>query len=273
MANNMSFLPDDYLARRKDRRTNLICMTLFVIVMGGVVGAYYVTDRKRAEIRDRHQEVSAEFQKAAERIEQVNELQKRKKEMVRKAKITAVLIERVPRSIIMAELINNMPTSLSLTELELETKIVRAQPTARTALEKAKEQAKKKALAGKDSLKEEELKVQPTVVEMRMQGLAPTDVQVAQFMTALQRSELFEDVSLIFSEHTQIEKEPMRKFRIDMVLNQEMKADDLSPKRVRRELKQNPMANTVQIDPTGQFVPPKVDEKTTASVPVDNEDR
>ena len=33
MSNNSSFLPDDYLDQRADRRTNLISLVLFAVVM------------------------------------------------------------------------------------------------------------------------------------------------------------------------------------------------------------------------------------------------
>ena len=53
---------------------------------------------------------------AAQRIEQFNQLQGQKEKMLRKAKVTSVLIERIPRSVILAELINHMPGTLSLLE-------------------------------------------------------------------------------------------------------------------------------------------------------------
>lgn len=265
MPKNMSFLPQDYLAKRMDRRTNLICMSLFVVVMGAVVGGYFVTDRNRTEMRQRHKEIGEKYQEAAQRIEQVNELHKRRKEMVRKAKITSVLIERVPRSVVMAELINNMPPALSLTELKMETKVVKQAPTARTALEKAKRKAKKTSLNKKEDLRSEEPAVTPTKVNLSLVGLAQTDVQVAQYMAALDRAVMFEEVNLVFSEQIKVQDEALRKFRVELTLNQDIKADELAPKRVERYLKHNPMSGSVQINASGRFVP--ANQPTTASAP------
>ena len=40
-----SFLPDDYLAHQAEKRTNVISLTLFVVVMFAVFGAFLVTNR------------------------------------------------------------------------------------------------------------------------------------------------------------------------------------------------------------------------------------
>ena len=34
---NMSFLPDDYVEQRIERRTNVICLLLFVVVAAGIL--------------------------------------------------------------------------------------------------------------------------------------------------------------------------------------------------------------------------------------------
>ena len=143
---NTSFLPEDYVEKKTQRRTNLISISLFVIVMGFIIGAFVVTDRQRVEVAQLQQQVNKEFEEAAKRLEQLNDLQARKQEMIRKARITAMLIERLPRSLILADLINQMPTTLSLLELELQTKVIRVntRKIATTALEKAKQKQKNK---------------------------------------------------------------------------------------------------------------------------------
>jgi hypothetical protein len=41
-----SFLPHDYLARKADRRTDVVCLSLFTVVLFGVVSAFFVTNRQ-----------------------------------------------------------------------------------------------------------------------------------------------------------------------------------------------------------------------------------
>lgn len=250
-----SFLPEDYVERKTQRRTNVISLTLFVVVMTGIIGAFLVTDRQRAEIYAHQQQVNSEFQEAAKRLEQLDHLQKRKEQMLRKARVTAVLIERVPRSLILAELINRMPTTLSLLELELKTKAVRTPPSAATQLQKVKQDSRRIAQNKKDA--SGEVEIPDSLATLRLVGVAPTDVQVAQFMTALSRSPMFKDVNLAFSEEVNLgEDQLMRKFRIDLTLNQDLNIQDIEPTMVQRRPNKNPMSNTVQIDAAGKLVIP-----------------
>lgn len=251
MATDTNFLPEDYVEKKTQRRTNLISLSLFVVVMTAIIGAFLVTDRQWVEVARKQSKINAQYEEAAKRLEQLDNLQARKDQMLRKAKVTGVLIERIPRSFILAELINQMPSTLSLLELELQTKAVRKKRRRRatTSMEQAK--------ADSGGNAESEPKIQKSEATMRLVGVAPTDVQVAQFMTSLSRSTMFTDVNLAFSEEVKMgDDHLMRKFRIDMKLNQDITPEQLEPKLVQRRLNQNPMSNTIQIDATGQLVVP-----------------
>ena len=54
----------------------------------------------------------------------------------------------------------------------------------------------------------------------------------------------------------------MREFRIVMKIDQGVDIDQMEPTRVKRELKQDPMADTVQINANGEFVVPSSDTQT-----------
>ncbi len=250
---DMSFLPEDYLEKRLQRRTNLICVSLFVVVMAAVVAAALVTDRQRTEVRALQEKVNNDFAEAAKRLEQLETLQARKQQMMNKARVTATLLERVPRSLILSELTNLMPATLSLTELGLETRVVRAsQSLSMTALEKAKAAAR----ANGDADAPPEIVVPETEVLMQLEGTAPTDVEVAQFMAALGQCPLFKDVNLAFSEEVTLDERNQRRFRVDLALNQDIDLKRFEPARVARNgagndagLKINPMGKTVNIAP------------------------
>ena len=237
---NTSFLPEDYLQNRIHRRTNLICLTLFVIVMAGVVGAFLVTNQQRAEVLRQQQQVDEAFENAAARLEQLKELQDRKQRMLQKAKVTAMLLERVPRSNILAELINQMPDLVSLVNLELETKVDKTKRhKSRTSLDAAKQKARRQRGRGKQAAAPVAAapKIVPTQVIITLTGTAATDVDVAEYMTSLGRSPLFEMVNLLFSEQILIDDEPVRKFKVEMLLNQTLPMNDFEPKLVKRSLR------------------------------------
>lgn len=243
---NTSFLPEDYIERKIQRRTSLFSLVLFTLVMGGVLAAYMVTDRQRTEARADLEAMNAKYAEAARRIEQLDQLQQRKQRMMQKAKVTSVLVERVPRPLIFSELINNMPISMGLLEIELSTRVLPPKIVPQTAIEKAKLDAA--ANAGKDSLMTPEVEIKPTESTLQVIGVGPTDVTVAQFMTTLGKSPVFRDVNLAYSEEITIDGQNMRKFRIEMTLNPQIDVQKIEPLMVKRELKQNPMAGTLNFD-------------------------
>lgn len=252
MPKDMSFLPEDYLQKRIARRTNVICLVLFVVVMGGIVATDFISRRQFGDIRKLHVKINNEYEEAARRLDQLEQLQEQRKAMIHKANVTTALVERVPRTILLAEMINHMPASLSLLEMNLETKELRNTARPRTSIERAKQQRQQKKLA-----KVEEVQVPKTEMKVGLIGVAPTDVEVAQFMTSLSLHPLFDDINLQFSEQTAIDDQPMRKFRVEMVINQDHDTKAMEPTMVRRGLQGNPMSDVIQFDETGQQVAPE----------------
>ena len=228
---NMSFLPEDYLNSRIELRSNMICLILFVVVLASIVGAYFVTNRQRAEVESQHAVINARYREAAERITQVDELHARKQDMMNKARITAKLVEPVPRTLILSEMINHMPRRLSLLEFDLETKVIRAGGSrSRTTLQKAKAAAK-----AADHAREQPVEPATTTnVNMRLVGVTPTDLEVAEFMRSIGSTSLFRNVNLSFSEQVKINDTPMRKFQIDMKLAGNVDILEVQPTQVSR---------------------------------------
>ena len=118
--NQLSFLPDDYLQRKRQRRANLICAGLFVMVVGGVGTSFTLAERSLRSVELRAADVDREYADAAKRIEQVQRMQDRQKKMSRQAELTAELLEKVPRSYVLAEVTNSLPAGVSLLDLVLE---------------------------------------------------------------------------------------------------------------------------------------------------------
>lgn len=240
MPETMSFLPEDYLERKVQRRTNVICLSLFAVVMTAVVAAFFVTDRQRAEVLGLQASVNQQFEEAAKRLEQLEKLEQQRERMIRKASVTATLLERVPKSVVLAELVNHMPPSLSLLELNMEMRTVQPKVSqATTALEAAKKEKTKK----NNALTQIDVEPPPTEVTLQLVGIAPTDIQIAQFMTALSQRPLFGDLNLAFSEQMEIEDTTMRKFRVDVRLNSDIDPQKVEPLLVKRNLKHDPMSD------------------------------
>jgi Tfp pilus assembly protein PilN len=213
--NQLSFLPDDYLARKARRRTNVICAGLFLICAVAIVAAIVITERGLDEARKRNAEVTARYSEAARPIRQFQQLQEKQRTMAHQAELTASLLERVPRSFLLAELTNAMPAGVSLFDFTLDSRIRSTPaPVPQTAFDK------KKAELSSAQAQTQQL-AQPRLydVTLKLTGVAPTDVQVAQFISKLNGSKLVRDVNLLVSDEYIQEKEKLRKFQIEMTID------------------------------------------------------
>ena len=120
-----SFLPEDYVKSKGERRANMLSLTLFGVMMLAVVAAFFATNRRWMSVRNEQRSINAMYVREAEKIEELKELEKQRAEMVDKASLTTALIVRVPRSILLAEFINRMPEETTLLEFTLESKRVK----------------------------------------------------------------------------------------------------------------------------------------------------
>jgi Tfp pilus assembly protein PilN len=224
--NELSFLPDDYLERKAQRRTNAICATLFLVVMVAIGSAFTYTERAMRAAEHDHDSIEKRYTEAAKRIEQFQQLQEKQRTMAMQAELTSSLLEKVPRSFLLAEITNSMPSGVSLLDLVLESKrrTTPAAPAKNAAFEKKgaaganQPGGKKKGPAAPGS----EAKVYD--VNIKITGIASTDVQVAQFITKLNQSTLLKDVNLVISDEYkggtgQDANNVMRKFQIEMMVS------------------------------------------------------
>ena len=215
----INLLPENYLQRRCQHRTNVICLVLFVVVIGGILLATTASKRNLAHTLSVRDRVNTSYTEAAKLISQMHELEAQKVKMLRKAELTASLVERVPRSTLLAIVTKALPDGTSLESLDLRTQriIRRAESTDGNRQTGSK-------------LTTEPRKAPPTPVETtvcaEITGLAATDVQVARFIANLARNPLMDSVDLVYSEEKKIKDVTVREFQIKTVLKREVDAID-----------------------------------------------
>jgi hypothetical protein len=213
--NQLSFLPDDYLETKRQRRTNVVCAVLFLGMMGGIGTAFSVIEKSLRVVEKQHQQVNVQYAEAAKSIEQVKQMQDKQRKMGQQAELASSLLEKVPRSFLLAEMTNAMPAGVSLMDVRLESKI-RAAPSANTG----KSQFELKRMAGAEGKKAAAApQAKLYDVTMKVFGVADNDVQVAQFMAKLNTSHLLQDVNLVISDEHTMGEAKMRKFEIEMAIN------------------------------------------------------
>jgi Tfp pilus assembly protein PilN len=200
----INFLPDDYLQRRSVRRANLVCLGLAggAAVLLAVAAVFTYSGAKGAAAE--RAAVDRQYQEAGRQIDQLKALEDRKTGLFHKVELSTTLLERVPRSTVLARLANHLPahTSLTMLTMRVEETEVRAPETPGVTPKGKVETVKVKQ------------------VRFRLEGLARTDVEVAEFITRLNADPLFEDVDLLFSEEfTYEEGLTMRRFQLSLRLS------------------------------------------------------
>ena len=231
--NQLSFLPDDYLDRKAQRRALAICLVLFTLVLGGVVSACAISRRATEAAEVRMGAINDQYLAEGKRLDQARQMQDKQKRMAHQAELTSSLLEKVPRSNILAEVTNAAaPSQVSLLDFTLESRAATSAGPAPDAAGKTayelKKAARSTAAGGKGAPQQAEAKKMD--VSIKLTGIAQNDAQVAQFLKSMSRSPLFKDVNLVITDEFKLNDEKMRKFQIEMMVNPNAEVRLLTPK-------------------------------------------
>ncbi len=198
---NINFVPDDYVQGNESRRTNLLYLVLFGVVMAGLVGSFMTIKMRQRAVGTEEKFADEKMARAKEAIKQFEELQTKRKAILNTALTAADLLEPVPRSVLLASLTNNLPTGVSLLGLKIVQKEPKKTRTARVTNNKYKAaQAKKAAESGQKLSREKLLET-----HIDIEGIASDNIGVATYISNLSApGGLLDNVALVES------KEPRR---------------------------------------------------------------
>jgi Tfp pilus assembly protein PilN len=231
----LDFLPEDYVEKKAQQRANVICLCLFLVVLAAVGCGFAITEKRQDQIDGRAEEVSQRMRKASESLKQLDVLEGKRNEMMKKARISASLMELVPRSLLLATTTNDLPTGVSLTEFKLVSKDVKSQAkTSRTTRSRNKKSRRTTGTKGK----EDKQKIEPVKWETTIEiiGISPTNMEVAGLIANLNKSMLFAEVNLIYSEEHEMQEENVRKFKLEVILNPEARASEEDVQMARKKV-------------------------------------
>lgn len=237
----MDFLPDGYAERRRARRTNALCLAIFVVVVGAVGATFHVSDQSLAAVESDYQAVNDRYTGAARQIEQVKKMLEKRKTVADRVELAVSLREKLPRSNLLAELTNGLPAGVSLTECTLEaTRVVTAAPP-KTSFEQ-------KSGAGQPA---PEAPPQPLAFDTKftVTGVSYTEAQVSDYIDALNRCGYFKAVDLkwVRKGNAVNEKdEAMRTFALQLHIDPNSEASVAPATKVRL----NRLPETANTDPS-----------------------
>jgi len=217
---NINFVPEDYIQNNKSYRTNLMYLVLLMVVMLGLGSSFLVIKMRQRAINVQENAVNARLTQTQEAIKQFEDLQTKRKTMMKTALTTAGLLEPVPRSILLASLTNNLPAGVSLLKLNLVQKEIKQPNTPATKYQAA--QAGKTA-AQQQSAVEETSKEKLMETYIDIEGIAPTDRQVADYIRQLSGSALLDNVALVESKEHKSDDTAFRQFKLSAVLKKDIR--------------------------------------------------
>jgi len=90
--NELSFLPDDYLERKAQRRTNVVCALLFLVVMVAIGSTFTITERSGRAVENEHATIEKQYTEAAKRIQLKTQLEEKQATMEKQAELSASLL-------------------------------------------------------------------------------------------------------------------------------------------------------------------------------------
>jgi len=227
MLNVINFLPEDYQERRGRRRANIVCLIMAgvsVVVLGLVVGLLFLSAIGMSAMRAL---VDQQYRQASLQIEQFKQLEERKADLIRKVELSTDLLERVPRSQLLARLTNCLPPKAGLMGLVMKVEYVEVPVGSAAAAAAGAKAAGDAQDASKAGAKRSGKKGKADTVKVKqwvfhVDGVAPTDMEVAEYIARLGADPLFRDVDLQFSEEFPYkEGVQMRKFQLSFRLSPE----------------------------------------------------
>ena len=215
---NINFVPDDYVQSNESRKTNLMYLVLFGVVMIALCSSFITIKIRQRACGIKEKLVTTKMSQIQEAIKQFEELQAKRGAMMKTALTTADLLEPVPRSVLLASLTNNLPQGVSLLKVSLvqkETKQAsRIAPTSKYQAAQAKKTATVEAKVSQEKLLETNIDIE---------GVAPSDLQVAAYIERLSNSILLDNVALVESkEHKVEDSTTFRRFKLTTMLKKDV---------------------------------------------------
>jgi len=226
---NINFVPDDYIQNNESKRTNLMYLILLVVVMAALGGSFVTIKIRQRACQAKENLVNSRMAKMHEAIQQFDELQVKKRAMMKTALTTAELLEPVPRSILLASLTNNLPSGVSLVNLTLLQKAPKN--NSRVTVSSKYQTAQAGNTSGNSKLSPEQM----LETHIEIEGMAPSDLQVASYIERLSNSTLMHNVALVESKEHKIDDGIFRQFKLTAMLKNDVHLTKKDVESIRKQ--------------------------------------
>lgn len=215
----IDFVPDDYIERKESRRANFFYLALLALIVVGITGSFGIIKVRQHAVKNETKAVDARMAIAQQAVRQLEQLQIKKQEMMKTALLTAELIEPVPRSLVIALLTNSLPDSVSLSKIDI--------------LQKALSNRKLGQYDAVKAAASQKLSGQDVVTEIVIEGLAASDIGVADYISNLSKSNMLENVNLVQSKQKDSGSISYREFKLTAQIRRNFTAGSDEVEKIR----------------------------------------
>lgn len=196
----VNFLPEWYIQDRMHRRKVCRYIVLVAMMVVGMGILWSMTNHRYSEMKNYYASLQSEIVEAKGKITEVDKLQAARSELSQQIRIYKKLVLPVTYSQIVGTLSVLMPNEISLSELYVHNE----------SLTKVDHRAKSDGVVQKSKKKK-----YPAVV-LEMEGNAPSNVVIANFVGKLAGSDFYRNVKMVFSTEGRVGDSITRQFRITM---------------------------------------------------------
>lgn len=216
---NIDFLPASYKQTRHRNQRKVLRRSALVVFLALIVAGTIGQRHSRTLLERRRNELKSNAERM---IAQLGSPETLKQDIARfdaQANLLTYLRLRVPPTRLMSTITNSLPLHVTLTEfyMKFENVPVVAAPAGRQA---PGQDAAAAAQAAKDKppIERDLADLQKAASDMMLvvsiNGIAPHDTAIAQYLAELQRTGIFSHVTLLYTDQYEIEDWKMRRFGI-----------------------------------------------------------
>ncbi|MDD5135092.1 MAG: PilN domain-containing protein [Phycisphaerae bacterium] len=220
----IDFVPNDYIERKESHRANFFYLALLVLTVAAIAGAFGVIKFRQHTVDGEAKAVDIRMSAVQQSIKQLEQIHIKRQEMMETAMLTAELIEPAPRSVIIALLTNFLPDNVSLLRIEMIQKKV--SPGSLVQQAKSKYEAIKAAAA-------QNSQGQNYITELEIEGLAASDIGVADYIAVLSNSAVLENVCLVQSKQMDSTRTSYREFKLTAQIRRDFTINDQDVEKIR----------------------------------------
>lgn len=208
----VNFLPDWYTRKQRLRLSKKRQAALLMLMVAGMAVLTVQTWRERAELRSERNRVRDLLSEANNVILEVQKLTTQRGQLEREVEIHRELYQPINYSQVTGTLAALTPESITFRALEVQTQ----QVTSTRKMTAAELEAAKKAQANRRGAVKDTVASTRSMIVIDLVGLAPSDVELANFIGQLASSKVFENVKMVFSKQGELEGRLTREFKIRM---------------------------------------------------------